>query len=191
MVADDGTIIDGHERHRAIVDLGLRRFPMRVVGGLSDAARREMAVRLNIERRHLTATQRRLLIEAELRADPGRSNCSIGNIYRCSHNTVDKVRRRMEAGGQCDHVPRVGRDGKVYRPPSVGVETLSGAREAARLLPDLGDDVEGNLTMRDARKAAWAERLKRANDLPAEIKMKIWDFRRCSRSHPGITKSRQ
>lgn len=89
----------------------------------------------------------------------------------------------MEATEALPQLNRIGRNGKTYRPPSVGVETLSGAREAARLLPEVGDDVEGGLTLRDARKAAWAERFKRANDLPAarlpaEIQIRRCDFRK-------------
>ena len=80
-------------------------------------------------------------------------------------------------------MPKVARNGKVFKPPAVGVETLAAAREAGRLLQAVGNDVQGGLTLRDARKAAWAERYRQASDvpdarLPADITIEKCDFRK-------------
>jgi ParB-like chromosome segregation protein Spo0J len=58
LVADDGTLIDGHERLRACDQLGVKKYPHRVVGNLTEGERREMAVRINLERRHLSRAER-------------------------------------------------------------------------------------------------------------------------------------
>lgn len=87
LVTETGVIIDGHERYKTCTELGIKRYPMRVVGGLSPTQRRKMSVRINLERRHLTPTQRRLLIEAELRHDP------VGSLHRLH------VRRGQQDGG--------------------------------------------------------------------------------------------
>src|SRR5689334_13140327 len=59
MVTADGMLIDGHERWRAVAELGIREYPLRVVGNLGESERRALAVRLNVERRHLTPAQKR------------------------------------------------------------------------------------------------------------------------------------
>jgi hypothetical protein len=61
---------------------------------------------------------------------------------------------------------------------------MTSAREAGRLLQALGDDPpQGGLTFRDARKAAFEERYRRAADspasrLPAQVTIKHCDFRK-------------
>ena len=52
-----------------------------MVGNLSASERREWAVRLNVERRHLTPAQKRELIEAELRHDPARTNRAVAETF--------------------------------------------------------------------------------------------------------------
>lgn len=186
LITEDATIIDGHERYRVIQDLGIKRFPMRVLGGLSEPQRREYAVRLNIERRHLTREQRRFLIEAELRCNPARTDRSIGDLVGADHKTVGKTRERLAATGEIPHlVDRRATNGKLFtHKPSIGVETTHAARVAGQLLTALPPDHDGGgLTLRDARKAAWAERYRHANDvpesdLPAHITIKNCDFRR-------------
>ena len=42
-VTADHVLIDGHERWKAIQELGLTKYPLRVVGNLSDAERKELA----------------------------------------------------------------------------------------------------------------------------------------------------
>jgi ParB-like chromosome segregation protein Spo0J len=50
LVTASGEIIDGNERYRALTELGLRKYPIRVVGNLTDVERREMAIALNLLR---------------------------------------------------------------------------------------------------------------------------------------------
>ena len=70
LITSEGRIVDGHERHRACLELGVHRYPMRVLGGMTEAERRERAIRINAEHRHLTRQQRRELLELLIRGDP-------------------------------------------------------------------------------------------------------------------------
>ena len=54
LVTSSGVIIDGHHVFRAVTELGIKRYPIRLVGNLSENERREMAIALNLLRRHLT-----------------------------------------------------------------------------------------------------------------------------------------
>jgi len=58
----------------------------------------------NIRRRHLTADQKRDVIEKLLKATPEKSNRRIAETVKASHNTVQAVRSEMEGRGQIDHV---------------------------------------------------------------------------------------
>src|SRR4051812_9613360 len=53
LVSHTGVLIDGHERWKIIVELGIKNYPLRVFGRISESARLEMAIRVNCERRHL------------------------------------------------------------------------------------------------------------------------------------------
>ena len=58
----DHVLVDGHERWRAIQELGITKFPMRiVVGCMTEAERVRLAIKLNLEHRQLTVAQRREL----------------------------------------------------------------------------------------------------------------------------------
>ena len=58
LITADHFLIDGHERWKAIQELGLSNYRLRVVGNLGDAERKELAIRLNVERRHLSRAER-------------------------------------------------------------------------------------------------------------------------------------
>ena len=186
LITSDGRIIDGHERHRACLELGLDRYPMRVLGGMTEAERRERAIRINAERRHLTRTQRRELLESLIRDNPARSTRDVADLLRVGKSTVSRTRQTILEGvpsGTPEFIE--GRDGKVYpyRHPAVAVETRRQAQEACDLLNDLGDDApEGATTLRMLRTLAAQHRSQQDDDspisrLPARIRSSIAPWR--------------
>jgi ParB-like chromosome segregation protein Spo0J len=170
LVTSDGAVIDGHERLRACRELGTRQFPMRVLGRMTGEERREMAIRLNIERRHLSREERRRLLDSLIQADPRRSTREVADLLRIAPRTVGRARAELVAGGSIDPPESTkGRDGKVYpyRHPAVGVETPRQAQEASDLLNALGDEApEGAANLRKLRTLAAQQRRDRASDLP-------------------------
>ena len=58
----------------------------------------------NIHRRHLTADQRRELIEKLLKANPEQSNRQIAAVVKRDHKTVSAVRTELEGRGEIPHV---------------------------------------------------------------------------------------
>jgi protein gp37 len=58
----------------------------------------------NINRRHLTAEQKRDLIAKLIEATPEKSNRQIAETVKASHHTVGAVRTKMEGRGQVAHV---------------------------------------------------------------------------------------
>src|SRR4051812_7701701 len=61
LVTSDSVLIDGHMRYAVVRDLGLKKFPIRVLGNLTEVERVELAIRSNLELRHLTVAQRKEL----------------------------------------------------------------------------------------------------------------------------------
>ena len=186
LITADHVLIDGHERWRAIQELGLTKYPLRVLGNLDEAVRVELAIRANLERRHLTVAQRRELAARLLREDPSRTDRSVAGTVGCDHKTVGKVRCRLLQGGEIPKVARSssGRDGKTYHYPATCVESPNVARIAGRLLAELGDDApEGGASLRTLNKMRFEldrkELLGRtAPALPADFKIHALDFRK-------------
>ena len=72
----------------------------------------------DINRRHLTADQKRAIIVELLKADPSRSDRSIAKEVNASPTSVGAVRRNEEAAGRVSNMDtRVGRDG-IAQPAS-------------------------------------------------------------------------
>ena len=92
VVDQDGNVIDGHHRWRIAAELGID-CPTEVRQVASDEEAREVALMLNLARRHLSREQKRDLIAGELERDPDASDRSIARRLRCSPSTVGAVRR--------------------------------------------------------------------------------------------------
>jgi hypothetical protein len=85
----------------------------------SDVDPYAFVISANINRRHLTAKQRRGLINVLLKADPSKSDREIGRIIKADHKTVGAVRAEQEATGEISPVEkRVGKDRKARKQPS-------------------------------------------------------------------------
>lgn len=91
VVDQHGRILDGHHR-RAIADsLGVD-CPVEVREVADDDAARDVALTLNLARRHLTREQRREMVAAEVEARPDDSDRAIARRFGCSPSTVGSVR---------------------------------------------------------------------------------------------------
>jgi ParB-like chromosome segregation protein Spo0J len=75
-----------------------------------------VAVSFNINRRHLTAEQKRDLIEVLLKAKPERSDRATAKLAKVSDKTVGAVREKLEATAEIPQLgARVGADGKARK----------------------------------------------------------------------------
>ena len=106
-------VIDGANRLRIAIYLGLREIPFIVRPGLTHEQKRLLALELNLHRRHLTPEQRREYVALELKKDPTRSNRSLAEQANTNHHVVQDVRQDLEAQGVIPETPaRIGSDGK-------------------------------------------------------------------------------
>jgi len=113
-----GNILDGHTRVEICESLGLVDWPRFIRKGLDDAEKRTLARELNVARRHLTAAQKRELIEGQLRDTPSISSRAIAAMLGVNDKTVTKVRDRLIATAEIPQLETTeGRDGKERRRP--------------------------------------------------------------------------
>ncbi len=107
-------ILGGFNRWTIAVELGFETVPIEIYR-VSDEDRKELVIKDNLNRRHLTSEQKRNLIAYFLKEDPYRSNREIAKKTGIDHKTVEPVRRQLEAGGEIPHLKTVkGMDGKEY-----------------------------------------------------------------------------
>lgn len=95
-----GRLLDGHHRQRIAAELGID-CPTETRQIEDDDHAHELALTLNVARRHLTREQRRQLITTEIERRPDDSDRSIARRCGCDHKTVGSVRR--ELGGETPH----------------------------------------------------------------------------------------
>jgi hypothetical protein len=194
LITSDHILIDGHERWKAIRELGLAKYPLRIVGNIDEAERVDLAIRANLERRHLTVAQRRELAARLLKTDPSRTDRAVAGTVGCDHKTVGKLRSQLLQGGEIPKVDRssTGRDGKTYHYPATSVENPNVARIAGRILAELGEDApEGGASLRTLNKRLFEmgqqELLSGISPaLPKDFKIHALDFRKLGeRIAPG------
>lgn len=120
IVDEHGVVIDGHHRLKIASDRGIF-CPTRTVRGLDDAAKRTMALSLNLDRRHLTREQRRALVAESIKADPQLSDREHGRRTGVSHPTVAAVRDELETAGDVESFSTredsAGRSQPASKPP--------------------------------------------------------------------------
>ncbi len=105
VVTDADEVIDGNTRLQIAVELGLTDIPVKVVSGLSDAKKREMALSLNLHRRHLTSEQKRQIIADRLRADATISDRQLAAEIGVDNKTASAVRQSLEATEEIPQLP--------------------------------------------------------------------------------------
>jgi ParB-like nuclease domain/DNA methylase len=176
LVTSSGIIIDGNHVYRAVTELGLRKYPIRVVGNLSEMERREMAISLNLLRRHLTRTERQHWLEELIRLNPHQSSRDLAAAAKVSQSTAARAKAKVLGTESNDSVEVIGANGKRYKyKPAVSVENPQSAKKAGLLLESLGDRApEGGVSMRKLRRTRWDQ--ERDERLAAVKPVSIKDF---------------
>lgn len=141
---EHGEILDGHHRVRACDELAaegtLVEMPVLLRLDLSEPEKRAHVRALNMLRRHLSASQRRAVVEDQLRDTPERSDRSIAKAWSMSPSTVAMVRRRLgekDPTVQTGQSKRIGLDGRQRGAPKARSVFASSASHATRALVSL------------------------------------------------------
>ena len=123
-VDENGAILDGHHRATIAAELGID-CPRVVVSNLdTEAAKRTVALSLNLSRRHLNREQMRQVIAASITADPDLSDREHARRLGCSPTTVGTVRKQIEVS-------------KLDNPPSDAPLSAEQAEEFERLTAEI------------------------------------------------------
>ncbi|NQU20332.1 MAG: ParB N-terminal domain-containing protein [Candidatus Nealsonbacteria bacterium] len=108
-----GNCLDGHQRKRALKELGIKNYSVKVIAGLSEEQKWHYSISVNLKRRQLTTPQKRTLIENELKRSPEIANNWLAEILGVAQNTVVVARKRLEAKRIIrKHTKLRGKDGK-------------------------------------------------------------------------------
>jgi ParB-like chromosome segregation protein Spo0J len=117
----DGAIIDGHYRVQAYHELfaegnDVPMYPTETRSDLTtDAEKRELAWRLNMQRRHLSQAQKRDAIDAKLKESPEWADNRIAKLLGVDGKTVRLARVMLEGRKEIAKLKKlVGADGKEY-----------------------------------------------------------------------------
>lgn len=151
LIDEEGNILDGHHRRRIADELGID-CPHETRSGLTHAERTDIAVALNVTRRHLTADQKRSVIDKYLTAAPEKSDREIAKATGADPKTVGRRRREMESTEEIPQLEeRVGGDGKARKSPKApkasasspkGTPTTPAGTPSAGRLPKPAEVVE-------------------------------------------------
>lgn len=120
IVDEHDVVIDGHHRQKIASEHGIA-CPKRTLRDLDDAAKRTLALSLNLDRRHLTREQRRALVAESIKADPQLSDREHGRRTGVDHKTAGAIRDKLQSTGEIPQSDvRVSGDGRVrpsHQPP--------------------------------------------------------------------------
>ena len=94
LVDQHGRILDGHHRVKIANELGID-YPREVREVADDNEAHDLALTLNMVRRHLNREQKRALIRAEIERTPDASDREIARRTAGAATTVGAVRRRV------------------------------------------------------------------------------------------------
>jgi ParB-like chromosome segregation protein Spo0J len=117
-----GSVIDGHHRVRAVEELraegheGALELPRVTRSDLAtDAEKRDLAWRLNMQRRHLDQAQKRQAIAAKLKESPEWADNRIAHLLGVDGKTVRAERTSLEIRSEIPKKELLeGKDGKYY-----------------------------------------------------------------------------
>jgi hypothetical protein len=159
------TSVHGWERELCCAELGIT-CPREVRHFESEAAKFQFILAVNAHRRpNLNGKQKRAVIEAYLRGDPGVADNTLGEALAVSKNTVLAVRRRLEESGKIGKLTKTrGRDGKL-RPVKytkrIVTNTRAEFKKAQEIVKDLPETCAGKtLDITTARRRAASNRNK-------------------------------
>jgi ParB-like chromosome segregation protein Spo0J len=158
LVTSSGIIIDGHGRYRAVIELGIRKYPIRVIGNISEQERREMAISLNLLHRHFSQAERQHWLAELVRLNPHISSRDLAAKAKVSQSTAARAKSKVLGTESGDSVEVAGHNGKTYHykpKPAVGVESPQSAIKAGEYLETLGSQAPaGGSDLRKVQKLA-------------------------------------
>jgi ParB-like chromosome segregation protein Spo0J len=106
-------ILGGYNRWRIAQEVGIKTVPVEIYYLQSEEERRDLVIKDNLNRRHLTREQKQRLIEYFLKKEPYLSNRAIAEKSKSDDKTVAKVRKSLESTAEIPQLDkRVGQDGK-------------------------------------------------------------------------------
>ena len=191
--AETSELIEGHNRMRAVAELRAEGVkvadpPREIRRFADDTERVSFVVAVNVQRRKLSAPQRRDLVAEALRRLPSVSDRRLGLMAGVDHKTVGAVRGELEGRGEIPHVEAradsLGRQqpARQTRPaPTIFVQSEKDARRASHALRGLDDDASGLIGLPRAEERARIANLARlraeAATGPAEHTGEAWELR--------------
>lgn len=168
VIDTERNIIDGQNRLRLAAELGITDIPFDIRVGLSDEEKRQLALDLNLHRRHLDKKQRKLY-EIEMRQN-GKTNEDIGKTLGIAESTVRNDLETVYESQNCDSytVLDIIQNGKVknkrgaIRPKkyksSIFTRSQREANQALNTLQSVANLPEGILTLADVKREKKRER---------------------------------
>lgn len=112
----EGYVMDGYARWFVCVKAGLIPKVEIAGGNLADDEAKITWIRSQkLARHHLNETQRMLIVQAEIRAHPERTESWTAELLGVSRTTVVKYREQMERAGTLTAITKlIGKDGREY-----------------------------------------------------------------------------
>ena len=92
-------ILGGYNRWRIAQELGISTVPVEIYH-IGPEERRDLVIKDNLNRRHLTREQKQRLIAYFLKQNPEQSNRAIAEKTGSDDKTVGKVRKQLESGAE-------------------------------------------------------------------------------------------
>jgi hypothetical protein len=163
----EGKILDGRNRYRACLEAGVEsRYIKKNFASRAEAI--AYVISADVHRRHLTAKQKRELIEKLLKLDPAKSNLAIAKEIGSSDKTVRKIRDKLEANSEIPNKPErvetTGRKARGRRPKRGAAAAPEPAPAAAEEQPAPAPRSNGN----DVDTAASTEAMRAAHAAPEQ-----------------------
>lgn len=123
LLDENGIVIDGHHRRKIAKHHDID-CPTETKTGLTDTAKRTLALSINLDRRHLNREQRRILAAESLKVDPQLADTVHARRTGVSDKTVTTVRSELESTSEIPKLERtLGADGRQR--PAASCETAT------------------------------------------------------------------
>ena len=145
---EKGNTLDGHQRERALEELRIKSYPVKVIAGLTDEQKWHYALSVNVKRRNLTTAQKRALAEAELKRTPNLANNWLAEILGMDDKTVLAARKRLESTSEIPKLKKLrGKDGKqrASRYRQVVANTAAELKVARQIVNALPSSCNGKM----------------------------------------------
>ncbi len=162
-------ILSGVNRWEIAQEIGLEMINIEVLD-IPESEREKFSVDENLSRRHMTNAQKARLVEYFAVLEPGLSDRAMAQKTGMSDKTVKRVREQMKARSEIPNVEKIDSTGRVVgkKPPrqikktgpspldhfiamlhdirkTTAVLSKNERREAAKMLRNLADELEGGL----------------------------------------------